>query len=406
MRFSTNSSLVCVIPALLSLIAGASNAELLSRDDPRIVDFENAVIARMERADDNAPRHSIEERLDIHGVPGAGVAIIENGGVVWATGYGVKLAGTDDAVDADTVFSVGSVSKVVNAALILRLVSEGLVDLDEDVNVYLKSWKVPESSARSGRKVTLRSILSHTAGFNVHGFRDYQPGQALPGTLQIITGEPPAMNEPIKIVLLPGERMQYSGGGVTVSQMLVEDMTGLTYPQAAKKYVFDPLGMDRSTFENPLPASHGNIARAHGEGGVPAALPRGWEAMPEMAASGLWTSAADLGKFVLALLGAESGSAEFLPAELREDMLTRVPQSWHGLGPRLNGNGETRVFHHGGANDSYRAWIEGHPGTQSGIIVLTNGRDGHWIHSELRKSAEDAFDWAVESDGGFEEPEF
>lgn len=87
-------------------------------------------------------------------------------------------------------------------------------------------------------------------------------------------------------------------------------------------------------------------------------------------------------------------------------MLTRVPQSWHGLGPRLNGEGETRVFHHGGANDSYRARMEGHVASKSGIVVLTNGRDGAWVHSEVRKSAEDAFDWPIKSDGGFEEPEF
>ena len=87
-------------------------------------------------------------------------------------------------------------------------------------------------------------------------------------------------------------------------------------------------------------------------------------------------------------------------------MLTREPQSWHGLGPRLNGAGTTRVFHHGGANDSYRAWIEGHVESGDGLVVLTNGREGAWVRSEIRKSVEDAFDWPVKSDGGFEEPEF
>ena len=395
--------ILCAAPGILFTNAFAEN---LSADDARIEQFENGVIARMERSDPNAAKHTIEERLAFHGVPGVSVAIIEGGEVVWSKGYGVKLTGTDDGVDSDTVYSVGSVSKVINAALILRLVTEGLVDLDEDVSTYLTSWKIPDGRYSNGRKVTLRAILSHTAGFNQHGFRDYQPGQALPTLVQTLNGERPAMNEAIRLIFPPGERMQYSGGGITVSQAIVEDVTGLSYEEAARKYVFEPLGMDRSTFVNPLPASHGNIARAHNSNGRPAALPRGWEAMPEMAASGLWTSANDLAKFVLALLGASPAAEEFLPATIREDMMTRVPQSWHGLGPRLNGDGATRVFHHGGANNSYRAWIEGHLNNGDGIVILTNSRDGHWVHAELRKSAEDAFDWPVKSDGGFEEPEF
>ena len=196
-----------------------------------------------------------------------------------------------------------------------------------------------------------------TAGFNVHGFADYRPGQSLPDTVQILEGSGPAKNDRVRLTFTPGDHMDYSGGGITVSQLVVEDVTGMPYEDAARKYVFEPLGMNRSTFVNPLPASHGNIANAHDGNGRPAAPPRGWEAMPEQAASGLWTSARDLATFVLALL--DDSDDAFLPPDLREDMLTRVPQSWHGLGPRLNGEGETRVFHHGGANNSYRARIEG-----------------------------------------------
>ena len=313
-------------------------------DDPRIKAFEDNIFSERDEDQGQPSPQSIADSLLDRRVPGASVAIIEDGRIIWSKGYGTKLVGSGEAVDADTVFSVGSVSKMINAALILRLVAEGLLDLDEDVNTYLTSWKVPDSPYTTERKVTLRTILSHTAGFSQHGFADFQPGEALPTAIQTLNGERPAKHPPVRLMFEPGERMDYSGGGITVSQVLVEDVTGLSYGEAARRYVFEPLGMTRSTFANPLPKEHGNIARAHGEHNNPTGLPRGWEAMPELAASGLWTSANDLALFVIALLGKGDRPDAFLPPDLLADMMTRVPQSWHGLGPRLNGAGQTRVL--------------------------------------------------------------
>ncbi len=379
-------------------------AEPIHKSDPRVQAFENGLVDRSERSREGARRWSIQERLKAHSVPGASVAIIEDGKVIWSKGYGTKLKGTNKLVDSETVFSVGSVSKMINAAIILRLVAEGKLDLDKDVNHYLKSWKVPANQYTKRNKVTLRAILSHTAGFSQHGFADFQPGEKLPSAIETLTGSYPAKHSAIRVMFTPGEEMDYSGGGTTVSQVLIEDVTGLSYLEAATKYVFQPMGMSRSTFENPLSPSHGNIARAHDSNGNPTALPRGWEAMPEMAASGLWTSADDLATFNLALLASTKSNNGFLPQAIAKDMMTRVKNSWHGLGPRLNGKGETRVYSHGGANNSYRAWIEGQLDSGNGIVVLTNGTNGHRIHQELRKSAEDAFSWVVKSDGGFDRP--
>ncbi|MEM9531083.1 MAG: serine hydrolase domain-containing protein [Pseudomonadota bacterium] len=368
--------------------------------------FQTGLVERADRDDADAARFSVEQRQVHHGVPGAGVAVISEGKVSWAGGFGNRVKDTDSPVDADTVFSVGSVSKMVNAGLILRLVAEGLVDLDTDVNTYLKSWQVEDSRYTRDQKVTLRMILSHTAGFSQHGFGDFEPGADLPTALETLNGKKPARHGRVRLMFKPGTEMDYSGGGTTVSQVLVEDVTGLSYPEAARRYVFEPLGMSRSTFVNPLPADHGNIAHAHDRRGRPTALPRGWEAMPEMAASGLWTSARDLGAFVVALLNSANRDDGFLPRALVQDMMTRVPQSWHGLGPRLNGEGETRVFHHGGSNNSYRAWIEGHLGAGSGMVILTNGTNGNALYSEIRYAAEESLDWPVKAATGFTAPSF
>ncbi|MEO1575293.1 MAG: serine hydrolase domain-containing protein, partial [Pseudomonadota bacterium] len=229
-----------------------------------------------EDLDQAAPtRRSIHERMAHYGVPGMGVAVINGGQLLWAGGYGTLSADGDEPVTADTVFSTGSVSKVAQAALVMRLVQAGRLDVDTDVSTYLTRWQVPDGPFTADGPVTLRAILSHTAGFSQHGFADFEPGEALPTALDTLNGAAPAKHGPVRLMFAPGTRMDYSGGGYTVSQVLVEDVTGRAYADLVRSEVFEPLGMSRSTFVNPLPPGHGNIARAHDSRGQPRALPRG-----------------------------------------------------------------------------------------------------------------------------------
>ena len=341
------------------------------------------------------PRYSLEDRMSFYGVPGVAIAVIEDGEVVSVRGFGTKEAGAQDPVDAETVFSLGSVSKVLTAAIALRLHAQGKLDIDAPVEEYLSSWTLPEQETAPESKVTLRMILSHTAGFNVHGFGDFQPGEELPTVLDTLNGEAPAKNEALAFLFEPGTTFKYSGGGYTLAQLVISEVTGMSFQEAARSILFEPLGLSRSTFENPLPASHGNIARAHDREGQRAALPRGWEAMPEMAASGAWLSAADLGRFIAELIGSYRGDGGFLPRELAADMMTKVAPSQHGLGPRLDGSGQDFIFHHGGANNSYRAWVEGHLATGDGLVVLTNGTRGSGLYTEIRNAVADASGWRI-----------
>ena len=386
------------------LVASSFGVVAANNISTQVREFETNLVALDEREQSNPKRWTIEQRLDANKVPGMSVAIIQDYEVVWVSGYGTKQVGKNEPVDKDTLFSVGSVSKMVNAGLILRLVTEGKLDLDEDVNTYLKQWKVEENRYTRQEKVSLRTILSHSAGFNVHGFRDFMPGEDLPTVLDTLNGARPAYNSRLTVGFVPGTGMDYSGGGIALSQLLVTDVLDSSYNDAAKQYVFSPLGMARSTFENPVPAALGNIAHAHNERGNPSAEPRGWEAMPEMAASGLWISAEDLAKFVIALLKSYQDD-HFLPKSVAHKMMQRQANSWYGIGPRLNGQGATRVFHHGGANNSYRAWIEGHLNDGNGIVILTNGTNGHRLNREIRISAEQAFNWKVSYDTVYQAPD-
>lgn len=339
-------------------------------------------------------RWTLQERMERWKVPGLSIAVIRDGKIAWSKGYGVLQAGGKEPVTTETMFSVGSVSKVGAAAVTLRLVDAGKLDLDRDVNSYLTRWKVPDNSYTVVRPVTLRGVMSHSAGLSVHGFADYQPGETLPTTVDTLLGRAPAKNAKVEVIYMPGSRFQYSGGGTTVEQLVVEEVTGGDFPSAARRQVFEALGMKRSSYENPLPAAFGNIAKAHGRDGKPRALPRGYEAMPETAASGLWTTPSDYATMVIAFIQSYQGTGNFLSGRLARQMMTEVGRSVFGLGPRLEGEGLDRRFMHGGANDSYMAWMEGHLATGNGVVIFTNGSAGTELYTEARRAVALAEGWS------------
>jgi CubicO group peptidase (beta-lactamase class C family) len=380
--------------ALGALTAGCAGTPLASVAVAGPASFERGLRPSALRGGEATPRWSLRERMEHYGVPGVAVAVLRGGAIVHAAGYGVREAGTSDRVDADTLFSVGSVSKVAAAGVVLRLVAKGVLDLDRDVDAYLTSWKVPPPrEGGPAPKVTLRMLMSHTAGFGQHGFKDFQPGEALPTAVQTLEGRAPAKHGPVRLIHPPGERFEYSGGGVTVEQVVLGDVTGRPFEELARAELFEPLGLRRSTFENPLSPSRGNIAKAHDRKGKPRARPRGWEAFAELAASGLWTTARDLGAYVAALLRSYHGEGGFLPRALAVDMMTEVAPGPHGLGPRLSGRGETRTFSHSGSNESYKAYLEGNLYSGDGLVILTNGARGSELREEIRNAIADAYRW-------------
>lgn len=327
----------------------------------------------------------IEQLMIKHNIPSLSLALLKKGKLATTKTYGILQKGSDEVINENTMFSVGSISKVVNAILTLRLVEEGKLDLDTDINQYLTKWKVEESKFTQENPVTLRKILSHTAGFTVHGFDDYLPEEELPTTLDILNGNSPAKNDKVYVHFPVGSKFKYSGGGTTVIQHLIEEITDLPYHKAAKELLFDPLELKRTSYENPLPASLGNIAKAHDGQGNAVALPRGYQSMPEAAASGLWITPSELARLLSTLLDAYYEKGEPLFSRLLiEDMMTPEPHSQFGLGPEIElTNGET-FFYHDGANDSYRAHFKVSLNRQVGYIIFTNGTNGIPLIKELK----------------------
>jgi CubicO group peptidase (beta-lactamase class C family) len=359
--------------------------------DRQIEVVERGLRGPIQVASEPVTTFTLSERMDFYAVPGVSIAVIENGRIAWTRGYGT--ARPEQPVTPETRFSTGSVSKAVTAVAAMRRVEAGALSLDADINQILREWRVPPSPLSAGRPVTLRGLLSHGAGLSVHGFYPgYQPGAPLPTNIQILNGQPPAVNQPVRVEIAPGSAWRYSGGGYqVVQQLLTEDMR-TDFPTLMSNLVFQPLGMNRSSFEQfPLAGAPTGSAVGHGRDGT--ALPGGWGLMPEMAAAGLWSTASDLARLTIALQRSWRGqNRRFLSATTTHEMFRRQIGNW-GLGFELQGQGRALRFRHFGDNPGYKAVIIGYPETGQGAVILTNGDRGSPLIDEILFSIAAAYGW-------------
>lgn len=376
------------------LQARASSAAIDTSLATRIQRVERGLlraIAVMEGADTGL---ALAARMRRFHVPAVGIAVISNGRLAWARGYGVLEAASSQRVDTATLFQAGSISKAVTAVGAMRLVERGTLSLDEDVNRRLKSWKLPPSPGTAGRPATLRTLLSHTAGLNVPSFGGYEAGALMPTVLQILRGEAPANTPAVAVEGTPGE-WSYSGGGTMVVQQLMSDATHLAFASLMHQLILEPAGMRRSTFDQPLaPERVGNAAAGHTAAGP---LPGRWRTYPELAAAGLWSTPSDLARFGAALLQSLGpiGSGTLLyEASLRE-MLIRRQGGW-GLGFVVSGTGDSVIFGHDGSTAGFTSRLLLRAATRDGLVVMTNGESEALIDEIVRSVARE-YGWPEES---------
>lgn len=338
-----------------------------------------------------APRHTIQERMKALNVNGVSIAVIQDYQIDWTRSYGLADVSTNRPVTAETLFLAGSISKPVSAAGALSLVEQEKVKLDEDVNSYLKSWKVAENEFTKEQKVTLRRLLSHTAGLTVHGFPGYDAASAVPTIPQILDGVKPANTPPVRVDLAPGSTFRYSGGGYTVAQLVMADVTGQAFPVFMHRAVLAKAGMQQSTFENPLPQrlrpSAASGYKANGD-----AVPGRHHTYPEMAAAGLWTTASDLARFLIEIQnGREGRSNRILKQATIEEMLRPEKQNY-ALGFGINDRDGVKQFSHGGTDAGFQARLAATVDGR-GFVVMTNSENGGRLASEFALSVAAAYGW-------------
>jgi len=370
------------------LVAGALAPQVLAQDpEVQIRRVADSLLPRVLIAGESVPHRSLADRMAYHHVPAVSVAVIRDHRIEWAEAWGFADVASHREATPTTLFQAASISKPVAATAALTLVEEGKLDLDTDVNGYLTSWHVPDTAAAQKEKVTLRRLLTHTAGLTVHGFPGYARSDRLPSAVEVLDGK--GNTDPVRIAMKPGFMWQYSGGGYTVVQVLLGDVTGVPFDRLMRERVLEPMGMTLSTYTAPLPASRWDDA-ASGYRGDGTPVEESWHVYPEQAAAGLWTTPSDLARWGLGILAAYDGAADGVlsPAMARE-MLTPGRNNW-GLGPSLDG--AHLRFGHGGSNEGFQCMLavffDGR-----GVAIMTNGDRGGALMSEILATLAVAYDW-------------
>jgi len=346
---------------------------------------------------------ALAERMAHYNVPGVSVAVMEGGEIVWAQGWGVADTKTGAPVTPHTLFQAASMSKPVAALAAMALVEEGLVELDGPVNGHLTGWSVPENGFTADSAVTLRGLLTHTAGLTVWGFPGYRKDRpfaeerALASNVEVLDGL--GNTAPVRVYKVPGTSWQYSGGGYTVMEQMLEDVTGLPFDAVMRERVLGPAGMTRSTYTQPLPADRWDEA-ARGHRGDGAEVEGEWHNYPEQAAAGLWTTPTELLLLSAHLRGILRGdvsggvvSHETLQAMMTPHRAGEEGFSEYGLGFAIGCEGDDTTFGHGGSNAGFRAQWVVYGARGQGAVVMTNGDQGAALAGEILRGVSALYGW-------------
>ena len=238
-------------PVLCNSVSAQMSGATPNDVERRIENVINGLLPETALDNQYGPKASLTNRMAYYHTPGVSIAVVKDFKIDWARGFGMKEWGKRSPITETTLFEAGSISKPIFAMAVMRLVQEGKLDLDKDVNGYLTSWKIPPNGSWQPH-ITLRQLLSHSAGMTVHGFPGYLRSERVPSVLEVLDGLPPANTARIEVNIVPGTQVRYSGGGITVAQQLVVDVLGQPFPKIMHELILEPAGMKHSTYEQPL----------------------------------------------------------------------------------------------------------------------------------------------------------
>ena len=341
---------------------------------------------------------SLAELMQTGKVPGVSIAVGDVDGEFWCAGYGrtgsAESTAGPGSVGPRTIFQACSISKHVAAFGTMRLVDDGVLDLDADIAGYLTSWQLPASEDGWRPRITVRQLLAHTAGLSYNWFPGYAPDDPVPTMPQTLRGEPPANTPLVRASLLPGSQCRYSGSHYAVVQQLLTDVTGTPFDELMRTLVFEPAGLADSSYRQDFPGQRpGQVALGHYPSGTP--LDGGWQTMPELAGAGLWTTPGDLVRLDLEIARASAGKSVLLSQDSAGQMLTPQVPGGMGLGTELETIDGQLSFGHGGSNVGYRCFTLAWPGLGTAISAMANSDNATEPLMSVRAAAQRYFPAAV-----------
>ncbi|MBK8051735.1 MAG: serine hydrolase [Saprospiraceae bacterium] len=351
--------------------------------------------------DDNNdnPEWTLTERMKFHKVKGLSIAVIHNYKIEWAKGYGLANEEENVPVTTNTLFEPGSLSKSVNALALMHLVQNKKIDLFADINLYLHTWKFPYDQQYKGKTISLANLLSHTAGLSVRGFEGYRQGDSLPNMLQILDGQKPANSKAVRSIFEPNKKMEYSGGGTMISQLMMMDVAKSKYDNYMAEHILKPLQMTNSFYSQPIPESKKPIA-ATGYDSLGKVLPYKYPIMVEQAAAGLWTTPTDMCKFIIEIQKSLMGTSnKIINQKNTELMLTPYIDERSALGFFVDDIKGHKYFSHEAGNWGFSGAYYGSMKDGYGVAIFINSENDQII-KELGNNVIEVYNW-----GGFDKKE-
>lgn len=244
-------------------------------------------------------KHSILEMMSKNNIPGIRMVFADKGKIVWSANFGYAEISKKIKVDSETVFAGASLSKPITSVIALQLCDEGKLRLDENINNWLSGWKIPGNDITQGKIISLRFLLSHTAGLDRKNWSEYSPTDSIPSLIQMLKGEKPSVDKRFSFINEPGKAFKYSNTGYLITQKAIEDVTGEPFAKVAEAHIFKPLRMNHTSFKQPIAP----VLLPYKATGYSSNLkPFSYKIYPFEAAGGIWTTPDDLAKFTITLI--------------------------------------------------------------------------------------------------------
>lgn len=381
---------IFLLLTLLTVNVSAQNNNYAPETLAKIKEVENNITGNI--IINNEKPDNIEQRMAKYNVKGMSIAVIHNYKIVWAKGYGWANEAEKKPVTTQTLFEPGSISKTLNAVGILKLAQDKKLDLNTDINTYLSSWKFPYDSISKGKKITLTQILTHHAGLSVHGFPGHDINGPIPTIYDVLDGKAPSFTPAVRSEFEPDLKYQYAGGGTSISQVILCDITKQPYDVWMYENVLKPIGMSNSTYAQP-PSKEKQIQCASAYNRDGSAIANKFHVYPEQAAAGLWMTPTDLANYIIDMQLAYKGEpSKVLNPEMVKLHLTSYKNSEAALGTFIQDHDGAKYFEHSAGNDGFCGEFIGSLEDGNGIVIFLN-TDNFKIIPEVVNSVAKAYNW-------------
>ena len=377
-----------------ALVTGAACDSQRALARKRIKTVERGLLPAVYLSGLSPKKMSLADRLAFYRVPGIGLAVIDGRRVEWEKSYGEKDGQTAAPLTSETLLQGGAFSQMIAAAVSLKLAERGVLSLDEDIRSRLSSWAFPSEFAANETRLTVRALLSHSAGLSDQAIPGYGRDEPIPTLAQMLDGAKPAHNGPLWVPprRSSAAKTRYSEAGYVLLEKYLEDVTGKPFAALAQEMVLGPLGLKNSTFDQPLPenfrerAASGHLREARPVAGL-------GQTYPHKAASGLWTTPVDFASFLLDLLhSATGGTGKILSPASARTLLSPQAESY-GFGFLVAGAGDDIQFKLRAKTHGFSAFMVLYPVKGRGAVLMADSDNGPFLIDEILAALAEAYKW-------------